>query len=176
LEGAFGDLSYGYGLGVTPAFLGHTLISHSGGLLVATAWLGYIRDAGLGLVLLANGSGYPLSQMGMYGLAVALGEDPDALPFVSTERSLKELEGTYQTYKGTMQARVRRNGDFLSMEFEDKHNRDVAVLVPQEIEGATRLFYTLSGGYKVPAEFTVSEEGVDVLYERYRMKRTGSLP
>ncbi len=176
LEGPFGDLSYGYGLGVTPDFLGHCLISHSGSLYVATAWLGYIRQEGVGIVLLSNGSGYPLSQMGMYGMAVVLGEDPDQLPFAKTERMLEELEGTYETYKGTMHVEVRKAGDFLNVEFADKYNQDVAVLVPELVGEDTRMFCTFSGGHKLLVEFSVSETGVDLLYERYRMKRTGPLP
>jgi CubicO group peptidase (beta-lactamase class C family) len=176
LEGPFGDLSYGYGLGVTPDFLGHCLVNHSGSLYVATAWMGYIREEGVGIVLLSNGSGYPLSQMGMYGLAVALDGDPEALPFVRNDKVLKELEGTYETYKGTMKVNVKRAGDFLNVEFADKYNKEVAVLVPKAIGDETRVFYTLSGGYKLLVEFNVSEDGVDLLYERYRMKRTGPLP
>jgi CubicO group peptidase (beta-lactamase class C family) len=176
LEGPFGDLSYGYGLGVTPDFLGHCLINHSGGLYVATAWMGYIRDRGVGIVLLSNGSGYPLSQMGMYGLAVALGADPEALPFVRNDTMLKELEGTYETYRGTMQVKVEKAGEFLQVEFADKYTTDVAVLVPETIGDEARVFYTLSGGNKLRVEFTVSGAGVDLLYERYRMKRTGPLP
>ncbi len=176
LEGPFGDLSYGYGLGVTPDFLGQCLINHSGGLYVATAWLGYIRKKGVGIVLLANGSGYPLSQMGMYGLAMALDEDPDALPFARTERALRELEGIYETYKGTMKVNVRAAGDFLNVEFADKYNKEIAVLVPETIGDETRIFYTLSRGYKSQVEFSVTKDGVDLLYERYRMKRTGPLP
>jgi CubicO group peptidase (beta-lactamase class C family) len=175
-EGPFGDLAYGYGLGITPDFLGHKLVGHSGSLLVATAYMGFIPEKHVGIALLANGTGYPLSQLGMYGLAILVGEDPEKLPFVQNERALKELEGTYETYKGTMKLRVKRSGDFLNVERADKYTKDVGILVPDVIGEKTRLFYLLSGGYKLPVEFSVHEGDVDLLYERYRLKKTGSLP
>ncbi len=175
-EGPFGDLAYGYGLGITPDFLGHKLVGHSGSLLVATAYMGFIPEKHVGIALLANGTGYPLSQLGKYGLAILIGEDPEKLPFVRSERALKELEGTYETYRGTMKLRVKRAGDFLNVERADKYTKDVGILVPDVIGEKTRLFYLLSGGYKLPVEFSVHERDVDLLYERYRLKRIGPLP
>ncbi len=69
----FGDEGYGYGFSVTERFLGRKLVGHSGSVLVYTAYMGYLPDEGLGCVVLSNASGYPLSLIGMYVLAAALG-------------------------------------------------------------------------------------------------------
>jgi len=174
-QGPFGQGSYGYGLSLTPDFLGHKLVGHGGSVLVATAYIGFVPEQGVGIALLANGSGYLLSQLGMYGLAILLEKDPESLPFVRIAGALTELVGTYETYKGTMKAQVKRMGDFLILEIKDKYNDLAVPLVPEAIQGETRAFYTLGSGMKLPVEFRVNETGIDLIYERYRLRKTGKL-
>lgn len=174
-QGLFGQGSYGYGLSISPDFLGHTLIGHGGSVLISTAYMGFIPEQGVGIALLANGSGYSLSQLGMYGLALLVGKDPEELPFVRMEKALTELVGTYETYKGTMKVQVKRRGDFLSVEIKDKYNDLVVTLVPESVEGETRTFYTLGAGMKLPVEFRVRETEIDFIYERYLLRKTGKL-
>lgn len=175
-DGPFGDYSYGYGLGSLPDFLGHRLIEHSGSVGVATSYMGFIPEEGMGITLMANGTGYPMSQFGRYGLAVLLGKDPEALPFVRRERALDELEGMYETYKGTMKARVNRSGDFLNVIFEDRYTRSIVPLIPEALDEETRTFYTYQLGHKLPVEFRLRDGQIDLIYERYLLKRTGKLP
>jgi hypothetical protein len=137
--------------------------------------MGFIPERGLGIALLANGSGYPLSHLGMYALAILLGKDPEKLPFVFRERALNELEGAYETYKGTMKAQVKRSGDFLTLEVRDKYNDLIVPLVPETIRERAMTFYTLDAGYKLPVEFRVQEGEIDLLFERYRLRKTGKL-
>ena len=111
----------------------------------------------------------------MHGLASGLDLDPDALPFVQQENRLSQLEGTYETYRGTMRASVKRMGDFLLIEIKDRFNSRTIPLVPERVDSKACTFYTLSTGAKVWAEFTVEEGQVDLTYERYRMRRTGKL-
>jgi CubicO group peptidase (beta-lactamase class C family) len=176
LEGPFGDVGYGLGLGITPDFLGRKLVGHSGSVGVATSYIGFIPEENVGIALLANGDGYPMSQIGMVGLAVLLGEDPDELHFVAKERVLTELEGTYETYKGTMKAQVKRNGDFLTIEVRDKFTDTIVPLVPEKLEKASRTFFTLANGNRLSVEFRVEKDQVDLIYERYYLKKTGELP
>jgi CubicO group peptidase (beta-lactamase class C family) len=175
LEGPFGIYGYGFGLGITADFGGYKLIGHSGGLGVATAYIGFIPERGVGIALLANGDGYPLSQMGMYGLSLLLDQDPEQLPFVQRERALDKLEGRYETYKGTMKASVRRAGDFLMLEVKDKYNDTVIPLVPEELSLESGKFYTLASGNRLPVEFQVREDDIRLFYERYAMLKTGEL-
>jgi len=175
-QSPFGQGSYAYGLSITPDFLGHKLVGHGGSVLVSTAYIGFIPEHAVGIALLANGSGYPLSQLGLYGLAILLEKDPRELPFVKLDTALAELVGAYETYKGTMKAQVKRSGDFLSIVIKDRYNDLAVLLVPEAVEGDRRTFYTLGAGTKLPVEFRVHEGKVDLIYERYRLRKTGNLP
>lgn len=174
-EGPFGQHGYAYGLRITPAFLGHRLVAHGGSVGTATAYLAFIPEREVGIVLLANGSGYPLSQLGQYGLALLLGQDPDALPFARQEALLRRLEGVYETYRGTMRMQVRRSGDFLTLEERDRYNTVTVILVPESLQDQRCAFYTRSGGHKIPVEFRLEPGRVSLLYERYLLRRTGGL-
>ena len=171
----FGGEAYAYGLMTIPNFLGYKLVGHGGSVLTATAYIGYIPERKIGIALLANGSGYPLSQLGMYGLALMLGEDPEKLPFIKLERQLDSLTGRYQTYKGTMDAQVVKKGSFLCVIIKDKYMEEIVPLFPENLEGNVKTFYTLQGAGKLKVEFIVNGKNVDLLFERYRLKRVGAL-
>jgi hypothetical protein len=171
----FGGEAYGYGLMIIPNFFGCKLVGHGGSVLVATAYLGYIPERKVGIALLANGSGYPLSQLGMYGLALMLGKNPEELPFIKMEKQLEALTGRYETYKGTMEAQVARMGSFLCIEIKDKYTEMTIPLVPENLEGNIKTFYTLQGSGKLQVEFIVNGKDIDLIYERYRLKKVGGL-
>ena len=169
-SGMFGDDGYGYGLTVTERFLGRKLVRHSGSVLVYTAFMGYLPDDGIGVVVLANSSGYPLSLIGMYALALALGRDPyEAVPYLKYEEVLEKLQGTYETYKGTYRLQVRRMGDFLAVEYRDRYREVVTPLAPVEVREDYARFYTLSAGGRVEAEFFIDSGRVVMVYERYKL-------
>jgi CubicO group peptidase (beta-lactamase class C family) len=174
-ESPFGEEGYGYGLGSKSDFLGHTLIGHGGSVGVATAYLGYIPDKNVGVAILTNGSGFATGQFGMYGLALALGENPDELPFMRRARLLTELEGNYEAYKGTVKLQVKRAGDLLMVEETDKYNTVTTVLIPSNLEEKSRQFYRLENGAKIEAEFQVQDGQVQLIIERYMLRRTGKL-
>ncbi len=162
---------YGYGLGIIPDFCGETLVGHSGSVLVATAYMGFVPARRIGVVLLANGAGYPLSQLGQYALAMLLGEDPEELPFRRAERILADLEGVYETFRGTFQVTVRRKGGLLQIEVRDKYVDQVLPLVPEEANDHRALFYVYAAGLRTPVEFYRTHRGVEMIYERYKMRR-----
>jgi CubicO group peptidase (beta-lactamase class C family) len=172
----FGGESYGYGLSIIPNFFGYKLVGHGGSVLVYTAYMGYIPEKRVGVALLANGSGYPLSQMGMYALALLLGENPEDLPFIRYEKTYELLSGLYQTYKGTMDVKVTIKGGLIQIEICDKYTDMIIPLIPEEIEGGVKKFYALQAGGKLPVEFIVDGERVELIYERYRLKKVSNLP
>lgn len=164
---------YGYGLHMYPDFFGHTLVGHGGSVLVATAQMALIPERGLGAVVLANGSGYSTAILCQYALAVLLGEDPWQLPALHAERVLGAVTGTYETYRGTMQATVTRKGDFLELRIRDRYHDQKTPLVPLALDPGAPRFFTLSAGRRLPVEFHHRDGGVDLLYERYKLRRTG---
>jgi CubicO group peptidase (beta-lactamase class C family) len=171
----FGEESYGYGWGIKSNFFGHKLISHGGSVGVATAYLGFIPDENIAAAVLINGSGYGTGLFGMYGLAMLLGQDPESLPYVKRERQLMELEGVYQTYKNTMRFEIRRAGDLLTLTEKDKFGSNSVILLPESIEQDTRRFYVLNNGSKVYSDFHVGGDRIQLIHERYLLRKTGSL-
>lgn len=170
-----GGEAYSFGLRVIPSFYGCKLAGHGGSVLVSTAYMGYIPEKKIGITLLANGAGYPLSQIGLYGLALMLGEDPEKLPFIKMERNLEAITGRYETYKGTMKAHVAERNGLLCIEIKDKYRDIVVPLIPENLEGDVKTFYTLQAGGKLTIEFIVDGENIDLIYERYRLKKVGRL-
>ena len=165
---------YGYGLSIYPDFYGHALVGHGGSVLISTAHLAFIPDREVGVMILANGSGYPMAHVAAVALAVLLGEDPWALPGVSAERALDRLAGRYETYRGTYGATVNRAGDFLMLQIKNKLLEQTVPLVPVALESDRARFFTLSMGRRLWVEFAVRDGGVELIYERYKMRRTGS--
>jgi len=167
----FGNEAYGYGWSITPDFLGRKLVGHSGSVLVSTAYVGYLPEEGIGIAVLANSSGYPLSHIGLYGLALALGEDPEELPVIKRDRLMDRLAGEYETYMGTYRVRVVRKGDFLFFEVRGRYLEEFQPLVPVELSEDRALFYTLSYGRRIEAEFRIKDGQVELLFERYKFRR-----
>lgn len=165
----FGDEGYGFGWSVYPDFLGHKLVAHSGSVLVHTAFAGYIPDAGIGIAVLANASGHPLSQIGMVALATMLGKDPNELPFVRHDRLLEKLVGRYETYKGTMKLQVSRKGDGVVLETKGRLLESSIPFMPEELADNYARFFTVQHGRKVVAEFFVEGDKVTLIYERYKL-------
>ncbi|MBS3787620.1 serine hydrolase [Candidatus Bipolaricaulota bacterium] len=175
IEGPFGKSTYGYGLRITEDFFGHQLIGHGGSVLVSTGYVGFIPEENTGISILANGSGYPLSHLGMYGLALVLGRNREECPFIHRELALKELEGVYETYHGTMSAEVKKTGDLMEIKIENKYTKNTTLLIPEEIGKSKRQFYYLDGCNKIPVDFDITEDGIELIFERYALRKIGEL-
>ncbi len=166
--------SEGYALGwsVIPNFLGYKLIHHSGSVLVSTAYVGYLPEKKLGVVILANASGYPLSFIGMYALALALGRDPDKdVEPLRHDRLLDELCGIYETYKSTMRIYVERRGGVLYLVMKGKYRVSEIPLIPERLGEDEALFFTSRLGLKVPVKFRKRDNYVELVYDRYLLRR-----
>lgn len=163
---------YGYGLS-SRDFLNYNLVGHSGSVLVHTAYIGFIPDKKLGVAVLANSSGYPLSLIGEYALAIALGEDPNKLESIRRENILSSLVGTYATYKKTMILEVKRNGDFLFVVDKARYWESITVLVPvlERLKEDKAEFYTVSRGRRLPVEFVKEDDTWTLYLERYKLRK-----
>ena len=167
----FGGESYGYGLIITPNFFGHRLVGHSGSLLVHTGYMGYIRDKNIGVALLANASGYRLSYIGAYILALMLDRDPMEIRFIKNDEIMKKLEGGYRTYMGTMTARVVKRDSLLYLIMREGAKEIEIPLFPQELEEDHALFTTNVSWREYQVEFNIYEDKVDLIYERYKFRK-----
>lgn len=169
----FGNEGYGFGWSIYPDFLGRKLVAHSGSVLVYTAFVGYIPDAKIGVAVLANASGHPLSQIGMVALAMMIGKEPESLPFIRHDRLLEKLAGRYETYKGTMKLHVNRKGDALLLETKGRLLESSIPFLPEELTDSYARFFTIQHSRKVTAEFFIEGEKVTLLYERYKLVKVG---
>ena len=166
---------YGYGLGINTDFFGHQVISHGGSVSTATAQMAFIPEKGVGVMILANGTGYPLSYIGDYSLALLLGEDPSQLAVCSYEAVQRDIEGLYETFKGTMRCKVVRSGSILMLEMGDRY-RDVTVpLIPVDWTGPLKIFQGISMDRRFSVEFFKEDEDQFLIYERYKMRKIGKL-
>lgn len=163
---------YGYGLS-TEGFYDEQLIGHGGSVFVATAHLAFLPQSRVGVALLSNGSGYPMSQVAKVALAVLLGKDPNQLPFVQVESSLSKLTGSYETYKSTMKATVSQQADFLKLVIHDLAQPQEIILAPDHLGTQEATFFTLAAGRKLPVTFRFLDDEVELIYERYKLRRTG---
>lgn len=172
-EPMFGDSInyYGYGLNVRPGFFGHTLISHSGSVWVSTAYIGFVQDERVGVVALANGSGYPLNYIGEYTIVTLMEKNPWNITALKVESRLDELVGTYDAYMGTMRLNVTRRAGLLNVEVVMDHSGWSFIISPGDIMGDRRLFYIQWLDRKIPVEFIKDENEMWLIYERYKLRR-----
>ena len=57
----------------------------------------------------------------------------------------------------------------------DRYMEEIVPLFPENLEGNVKTFYTLQGAGKLKVEFIVNGKDVDLLFERYRLKKVGVL-
>ena len=169
----FPGQGYGYGLEIIPSFYGSKVVFHGGSVEVFTASFAYCRNARCGIALMANGTGYSMDRIAFYGMALLMGKNPEELPVIKLDNLLKQLEGRYSAYKGTVLAEVNRNGSFLVLSGEDIGEN--IILIPESADSNVANFYTLVGTAKGAVEFRLNNQSVEMIYERYKYRKTGSL-
>lgn len=157
--------------------LGRDVWAHGGGVMGGTAYVAVAPDHGSGVVLLANAHGYPLAQLALVALATLWGAAPDDLPFVRRQRLLERLAGRYAAYAGTIQADVAARGWGLELRFDFRpRGRAVPLLLlSDDPETGTTRFMVLSGGRPGLAEVVRREDGFELRYERYALRRRGEV-
>jgi len=170
---SFGDEKYGFGWIIHPNFLGEKLVEHSGSVLIYTGFVGYIPTKKIGVAVLSNCAGYPLSNIGMYALALMLKKDPDEqFDFVKFDKILQKLVGRYEGYKRSVAFEVKRNGDFLVMEMVSRNLKLSSILVPEKIEKEYVRCFTLQNFRKMDVEFFIEPNKVTMIYERYKLVKS----
>lgn len=167
-----GRYKAGYGLEFIQDFFGHTLAGHGGWIDISAGYLGFLPDKRVSVAVQINCAGYLPDFFAMYALALYLGEDPEALPFLVRDRMLAELTGTYRTFKDTIEARVKRMGGFLALELRyEKHRTVILPLAPEELEEERRTFYTMALTLRQNVEFRVKDGKIAFIYERFLFRK-----
>lgn len=166
------EREYGYGLSVQ-SFLDDTLVGHGGMMGTTTAFIGYLAEAEVGVVIACNTApAHHPTVAGHALLAILQGEDPeDAVPRLALEQKADSLVGEYESYRGIQTATVERDGTALTVEVDGRLGDQSLTLFPESSDPDNRSYYTVSGDSRVPIEFLDTEEGVDMLLQRWRLHR-----
>jgi CubicO group peptidase (beta-lactamase class C family) len=164
-QGHYAKEGYGFGLAITPGFLGHTLVSHGGSVSVSTAHLAFVPERRVGVVMMGNGSGLAYGPVAETVLALMLGHDPAvALPANAIRARMARLVGDYAIYRGLETTKVTLRGGMLFMGSDGAGTP----LIPDDPRLGSLRFHTLRDGLRSPVEFLVGDDGsVRLVAERY---------
>lgn len=163
---------YGYGLSIQQ-FLDDTLVGHGGMMGTTTAFVGWLEDAEIGVVVACNTA--PAQHPTVAGhalLAVLQDEDPyETVPQLALERKADRLVGEYESYQRIQTATVERDGTTLSVAFEGRLADQSFTMFPESSAGDDLTYTTVSGDKRVTVEFLDTEDGIDMLFQRWRLHR-----
>jgi len=164
---------YGYGLASTE-FLDDALVSHSGMMGTTTAWLGYLEDAGLGVVVACNTA--PPKRPSVVGkgiLALVRGADPsETVASYALDRKAEPLVGEYASHREVRTATVERSGAGLKITADDPGWSAEYRVFPENLDPDDHRYYTVTdSGKRIPVEFLVEDDDVSLLVQRWRLHK-----
>ncbi len=163
---------YGYGWMVSE-FLDDTLVGHGGSISVSTAYVGFLTEANVGVAVLSETQpeAHPMV-LGPALLAIHQGEKPAVeVPHYGLAEKAHRVAGEYASYRGVMSASVEEAGGGLTMTLSTRMGDQSVPLFPETTAPEDLRYYTVDGlGDRVPVEF-IDDDGLDLLYERWRLHR-----
>jgi CubicO group peptidase (beta-lactamase class C family) len=168
-DGYFGVNGYGFGLGITPDFLGEKLVDHGGSILVSTARMAFIAEHGIGVIMMGNSGGMDYATIAESVLAILMDKNPDdVIPSLGVRKRMTRLEGAYAIYEDIESLDVVKEGGMLYLKQED----DLTPLIPEDADYRGTQYYLLYEGRKTPVEFRFGDDGsVSVLIARYVFRK-----
>lgn len=160
------DVHHGHGW-LVEDLLADTLVYSGGGLPGYGAFVGVLRERGLGVSLGVNRGDLPKVDVGMGVLALACGEDPyEAVRFFRARRAVDAVSGTYEAARTDATATVEPAGDGdggaldtkIAVTLDDEGHSFRAA--PDAIEGPGLVLSSVMGhGFRWTVEFPPSEDG-----------------
>jgi CubicO group peptidase (beta-lactamase class C family) len=174
----YGPTGYGYGLSVTPDFFGHKMLSHGGSIIVSTAYMAFIPDLKLGVIMMGNSAGTSYATIAESVFALLMDRKPEDLPENQIKARRARLVGEYETYRGLEQVKVVNRDGMLYLDSKSRLTGATSEtpLVPDDLTLRSTTFTVFSDGTKSPVEFQVGDDGkVKLLVERscYHKKHAG---
>ena len=168
----YGTTGYGFGLGITPDFLGEKLVDHGGSISVSTAYMSLIPAEKLGVVMMGNAGGMSYAPVAEAILAILLGETPeDVIPALYIPKRMERLTGRYSIYRDIHSVNVVEDRGALWLRDDDEDAG--TLLIPDDPSLESISFHTLSNGRRSPIEFREDESGrLSVIIGRYIYRKT----
>lgn len=162
------ETEYGHGWMLEP-WDGERLTGHGGSIYVSTAYMGFLEETGVGVVMAANiAASYPLSVLGKSVLSILQGDDPreDSVYF-TREQKLDQLTGDYESYQGVQKASITRGTGGLLLEYENQD--ETLVLLPESptIEDSSFTTVDPTSGQPKTVEFEVDNGQVHLQIDRW---------
>jgi CubicO group peptidase (beta-lactamase class C family) len=155
-EDLLGPYGYGYGLSVSD-FLGERLLTHGGSISVSTAFMAFIPELRIGVVMMGNGAAFDYENLSHEVLALLMGRDPDSvLPVVAIARRMDRLVGEYAIYGGLSTMSITHRDGMLWLGGGDG---SATPLVPEDRAYATGRFRLLRDGDESVVEFIDDASG-----------------
>ncbi len=156
---------------VTPSFFDHKMVGHGGSIAVSTAYMAFIPNLKIGVVMMGNSSGMSYPAIAESVFAILMGMDPaDVIPALVIRERMQRLTGSYEVYRGIERLKVVNRGGLLHLEVTSQRTerKTYTPLIPEDPTLASTDFYTSRIGLKSPVEFAVGEDGsVDLFIGRY---------
>ena len=168
--GSADDRFYAYGLRIKSGFFGYNLVYHSGSVFGSSAYMGFIPEKGVGVVIMASG-GYFLEDIGEMAIAQLLGVNPDDVPFFKRIEQLESLTGTYTTFRNTSEYEVKRNRGILNLETRFWQRTWTTPLIPVDLDGDVKRFMVYGLETMTPVEFVRRDGELLMFYENSLAKR-----
>ena len=164
-DGYYGVNAYGFGLGITPDFLGEKMVEHGGSIIVSTAQMSFIADRKIGVIMMGNSGGMDYGTIAQSVLAILLGKDPaEAVPAIGVRERMQRLEGHYAVYEGLESLDIVNQRGMLYLQSDDS----LRPLIPENIDYRGTDYYLLNEGRKTPVEFRFGDVGPEfVMIGRY---------
>lgn len=159
---------YGYGW-MIQEFLNDRLVGHGGTITVSTGYVGFLEDAGLGVVVGCNtaSSIHPMYVRPAV-LALASGEEPTEVPFFALREKVRRVAGEYESHRGLLEASIERTGATLTLSVGDQRY----ALVPTSADPDDLTFETVTpSGARAPVAFEEHGDGLDLFFQRWRLRR-----
>jgi CubicO group peptidase (beta-lactamase class C family) len=157
---------YGYGWIVNPDFYGHTLVYHSGNIGVSAAYVGFVPQRRLGVIVLTNTENIQTAYVGAYALACLLGIDVDDLAFLKYQRLIENLSGAYRNVSGTVTLELKAVGPVLYATFTQEGTSQTFPVIMDH--GSAHI---VVGVERIPVELVETRGSLDLLIERNRFHR-----
>jgi CubicO group peptidase (beta-lactamase class C family) len=168
--GNAGPRHYAYGFRVKSGFFGYNLVYHSGSVFGSSAYMAFIPEKKVGVVIMASG-GYFLEDIGELAIAQLLGVNPDDVPYFKRIEQLDDLTGTYITFRNTSEYEVKRDRGILHLETSFFQRTWTTPLIPLDLEGDVKRFMVYGLETMTPVEFVWREGELLMFYENTLAKR-----
>ncbi|WP_276260528.1 serine hydrolase domain-containing protein [Haloglomus litoreum] len=155
---------YGYGWEVSE-LLGERLVTHRGGLGVASAYVGLLPERGVGVALGFNSGSHPTVTAGKSALALACGEDPmSVVDELRITRAVERVTGTYEAHGGRSSVAVSASFPGTVEVRLGGEDGDRSFTAAHEVVEADRYVFEThdASGVRMVAEFRLDDHGVEL--------------